>query len=668
MDNLFKTKKNISFKIIEGTQDFFKTIYRSTSEESILNGFQKEIQDHFKLNKISNINTYTNLDILTEISKIFHKVLILGLLNNYTNDKVITFFKELMKYKNKILFTINYINNFISFVKTNKANSFNIHNLFYYNPINSNNRDLFNDKIMNNILKTHYYNDMDEVLFSLDIFNYGDIINLSYPSIGIIKSHYSINQNDYLKYIQAILIENSKDGDKIKKEIPLMSLKIGNKLFSILLNLSDTKLLNNINNINFNDNLKNIIHTMINNIDFNLEEIFIFNKKIKKEYIIPYSFNSKSELEESNKITLERIKDIPSLFYENNNVLAKVLSDINSDHNNIEKKNYKNVMACYLFYIINIVYKICYIYIDKIDFILKNFSVSHNKRFKILNIENAFSYTVLLKKSLLKFKLILLNNFYNLFLPISTNLIKGNYGMFLNENNCYVPSSLFINNNENIINNYPFDFDSINSLLIIKENELIKFLSNIQNKKDIYNKLDLEFGGLAFDVSVQKNSFKILKEFYKEIYKNSNFNLYIIDKVIYNFTKKKCIPYELIDFIYILKPDMIDDKISNDKKNILERKLLSHYNNYIEKASKFYIKYIQIKNKIEIAIKVDTQNLLNQMELNWICYNTFYIMSNCIYIISQKTITNTKFKNSLIRKFNEVKLQYENIIQDYLEK
>jgi hypothetical protein len=326
----------------------------------------------------------------------------------------------------------------------------------------------------------------------------------------------------------------------------------------------------------------------------------------------------------------------------------------------IENKNYKNVLACYLYYIINVVYKIIYEYLDQIDDILKNFISSKNKRFKILNLEGAFDYTGLLKKSLLKFKLILLNNFYNLFIP--NNIEDGNYGMKLNDNNCYIPDSEFINENENIINNYPFIYNYITKGITINELKLKLFISSIKNRKDIYDKLDLEFGGLVFNKIIDKKAIKILIDYYSILQKNNKFNLFIIEKIIYYFNVNKFIPYELIDFMEI------DTKGYKNNKNKVERNLLNKYEMYIEKSSINFMKYIQIKNKINISKKIDIHNLINIQQKYLLYYNTYYTICSCIYIITDKYINDIKLKNSIIKKFNQIKSQYENKIQEFLEK
>ena len=649
--NLFIIKDNISYKKLEHMNNIFDTIARLTPK-SLLDIFKIDIDSNFKSNNILDSDKFKILEL---ISDKFDQDLLL-------NKNIEDFFKYFIDFKNIILLNNNYIEIFISITKNNKDIP------FYYNPINS---DSLSKKFLNSIIigdiinkYSSTLNNLDEVEISLDILIFGDIINLSLPSIGCINSLFSSTSNNYIKFFEEIIQNNNIIGNSLKKEIPLLSLNLGNKLSNLLLNISNNKDLNNINNFKYNNTIKNLVSNMINKININLEDIYYNNKKIRNEFIIPYYINKDAEIEESNKSYIDKIKNFTNLFTSNNKLVIHIIEDINKDINNLEKKNYKNVLACYLYYIINICYKILYLYIDKIDDILKNFLNTKDKRFKFLNIESAFEFTQLLKESLLKFKLILLNNFYNLFLP--SDISDGNYGMKLNSNHCYIPESSFMN--LNIFDLYPFNIDHLDNIKVDID-KLRLFILTINNRNDIYNKLNLEFGGLAFDTIDQNNSIKILKEYFVKLHKNNKFNLFIINKIIYNFNVNKSIPYNIINNFEIDCRILMESlSLSFNNKNKLERMILNKYETNIEKSAKYYLKYIDIKNKIKLSKKVNIHNLYRLEELNYLYFNTYFNIANCIYIIFDKETKDNKLKNNILEKCNSIKKYYENKIQNYIGK
>jgi hypothetical protein len=675
--NLFETIENISYKKLLNIKDIFSTISRY-SIKSILDDFKLEIDSNFKASDKTNSN---NFGLLKRISdQIYEDILI----NDYD---IIEFFISLINFKDIISSNKKFIDNFIDITKNiknnNKYNQYT-ENLFYYNPINSKcleNNFLINS-VINNLLQNYNFNDDNEeelVKISLDILQYGDIINISLPSIGVIQKKYSlinsghipfIKYTNYLDFFQEIINNQTIEGKPLKRNIPLLSLNIGDTLADILLNISKNELFNNIDNINYNNTIKNLISNLINKIDINLHDIYYKNDKIKPEFIIPYEFNIRTfEVKEFNKTSSSKIKDFNNLFKHNNDIILFVINELTINRNYLEKKNYKNVLACYLYYIINVLYEILYNYINKIDIILQNLLMSKDKRFKILNIEDAFQYTTLLKESLIKFKFILLNNFYELFLP--NNYTENSYGMKLNSNNHYVPDSEFMS--DKIIDNYPFWIDT-NKIVTYNINgsfeSTLNFICTIKNKKDIYNNINLEFGGLVFNSRIQNYSIKFLKEYYTKLNNSNKFNLFCIDKIIYSFNVNKSIPFELIYFNLNLniRNLMSNKNLSLDDKIMLERLLLHKYEENIDKSSKYFIKYSQIKYKINISKKSNIQDLLNKKELYYLYFNTYFTIANSIYVISDKDIADTKLKYIILTNYNKIKTKYENIIDEYLAK
>jgi hypothetical protein len=469
--------------------------------------------------------------------------------------------------------------------------------------------------------------------------------------------------------------------DEIVK-IPLTGLYISDVLSEKLLNLNINKIGNNLNYNFDNESMKNLIISMVKNINIKLIDIFyIYSKnnkvpkKIKHEFIIPYKIEKyPSKPEEIVKMTkgdIDKNNNFEKVIESNNKVVSYVINNIfnkpkDEGIKNLEKKNYKNVLACYLFYIINLIYTIVKSYIDSIDEILKNIVDSREKRFSVLNIKDAFEYTSLLNKSLLNFNKVLLNNYYYLFIP--SKIVSGNYGMIIDEYNCYIPESIFLGDNETIFNEYPFfnnyvyDASSNNNNEIkVDTSKMTNFITTFKGKNDIYKStLKLEFGGLMCDNTTLKKSLDILSKYYKILERNNVFSNFVIDKLINNFKNKNCIPFEFIeDYYNIVK---LNSSINKD----IEKKILNKFDIQIQKSTEYFFRLTDIRNKIKKIKKTDIHNLhiLEEiLQLNFIAYRTKALS---LITICEKLITDTKLKNSLLKMFSEIKKKHENLTKEYL--
>ena len=695
--DFFKTKKNLSVKDIERNASVYS---RSSISESILIKYKSDIDIFIKNNKLD-INILEKDIILKKISDNFDKMLLAK-----SSDKMSDFLKNLIntqKYelnKNK-----KYIDLFILY--SEKVQQMNINNIYnqekyIYNPINNYTRELFNDR---NIKIKYFQNKIDEfnsenknkVSILTDILSEGDYLNNSLPSIGIIKSNFStsVKTNDFYKFIEFIINTNDETLDIVEK-LPIKNLIIEKIISSKLLNISKNKLLNinNSNNFNFNifnnDKFEKIIENLINSIEIKINNIFykkvdtknnskknkLFknksSKSIKYEYLIPYLFNNVTgEIILMKKKDIDNIKDFKSLIKNNKDLLKFVIDKVfisgstEDKINNLKKDNYKNVLACFLFYNIQLIYDIYKEYISKIDDNLRILLSSSGKKFGLLNIESAFEYTSLLNKSNLKFKTILLNNFYQLFLPSKVEL--NGYGMKKNEYGCYLPEGKFLNEEIEIINNYPVDnIDSSNNFILT--DKLTNFITNIKEPYDIYSKDEhLGFGTLAFNnIDLVKSTFKIFSNYFNDIKQYNIFNLYIIDLLKNNFINKY-VPIEIIknELDFTEFQILITSKIINEIP--LTTKLVNKFENNLKKSTNYLIALIDLKKKIKNT-SIISDTLLNKGELYSILMNFHYTIAMLIYNISEKYITDIDIKNKLLKKYIEKIRFYESISKEYFSK
>ncbi len=654
----FKTLKNISLEKLKKESDI-SYIFSYNKEESLLNDYKLEINEYKKKFK----NSDTIFDILKKLSDIFE---------SNKKGSLDKFFKALIIYKNDIINNNQNIKDFeLFFKKINnlKFNSYN-KNLIINNPINFKNIEF-------KIVKKDYFNyintydniNREKLKQNIDTLLLGSVINLTLPSVGLINNILSSNKYNYVDFINE-LVSYKNDNDKIEK-IPLKKIYIGENIADRLLNLNLNKIGTNIEYNFNNENMKKLIISMIENIDIKLVDIFYVSKKIKQEFIIPYKIEKyptkESEIVKMKKGDVEKINNFEKLVKSNNDILSYVCNELFNKSKeegikNLEKKNYKNVLACYLFYIINLIYSITKSYIDSIDEILKNIIDSKEKRFRILNIKDAFNYTSLLSKSLLNFNKVLFNNYYNLFIP--SKISSGNYGMKIDdEYNCYIPESTFLGMNEIIYDEYPFSASTYNNEIKVDNNKIINFISIFKSKNDLYSStLKLEFGGLIYNYELLKQSIQSLLEYYKILEENNKFSIFIIDKLIDNFKNKQNIPLEFVEEYR----NLITTNPNNDKD--LEKKIVNKFDIQLKLSTDYFLRLTDVRNKIKKIKQADIHNLhiLEEiLQLDFIAYRGKALF---LTIICEKLITNTKLKNSLLKIFSNKKEENMKIIQKYLNK
>ena len=660
--NYFKIKKNISLDNLEQNNYIFNIKYND--EKSILENYNLEIKSYIDKNlKNSDIKNIESSKILNNISDIFNKLLL--------NKNIQEFFTNFILYKDNINTNRKYIDHFsFNINKLNIANYINYNeDLFFMNPINSTNfNSVLNNNFQSEINNISYNNNSKNIKTIIDILIQGDIINLSLPSIGPVSNYLSKDNKNYIDFIK-LIINNKKVDTDIGLELPIKTVKAGKIISDILLDIYIDRSIT----LSDNNDTKKIIENIVKGINVNLENIYYIKKnsksikRINGEYIIPYTFDKKkNELVYVNKGHSDKIKNYTDLVNYNNELLLYVSNDVFQKDNgvkNLEKKNYKNVLACYLFYIINVLSNILIEYVNQITNMLKDISESKDKRFKNLNIEGAFKYSTLLKKSTLKFKYILFNNFYQLFSP--AKILSGNYGMKMNENNNYYPESIFLTSNENIFNNYPFQNSSTQLLspnlknIIIDEDRLKKFIISIKDRNDIHNPdIKLEFGGYIFNNNTLiKKSINILEDYYKIIQIENNFNLFIIG-IIINYFKNGNVPYELIEDIEGLKYT-INSYISNNYKKEVRNKLLTNFQFNISKSTDYYIKMNQINIKIEATKQSNIENLYNLKDIFFIYYKIYLLKTKLIKVITEKYISDTELKFQLLQEYSRLKSEYQ---------
>lgn len=636
----FIIKKNISQTSLEKNSNIFK----ETEEDkiSILNKYKIEIINYIINNKIS-------IKIVKDSALLEYLDSNLNLLSNNSNN-IESFFKKFINFKYDII-KIN--QNIYSFF--NEKISFK-------NPITIENKRKF-FKISYQPYNEHS-SDKKKIDTTLQILTSGNFINVSIPSIGTIDNFY----NFIKKFINIKQMDES-----ILEILPFNDLEIYKKISEKLLDISN----NNLYSFNKNS-IETLIENMIKNIDIKFEDSYYINKKINPAYIIPYNIDiGKDMIKNFEKNELSKYKKPETIIQHNNELILYVLNKLDEVSleeriKKLETQNYKNILYCYLFYVINIFTNILIKYVDNVDSLLDNILESKEERFKILNIKDAFDYTSLLQKSIFNLKYILLNNFYDLFLP--AKILTGNYGMKIDNNKCYIPESLFLNSNDKILEDYPFKKDSpyttvFNDQMIkVDEIKFKKFITNIRDKNNDIYKSDflLEFGGEAYDNEIMENSINILEKYYKKILLNNNFTLFIIGKIS-DYFKTNNIPYNFIEDIKPYKDNMKNSKLSSNNRSSIEKKLIMIYDFNFQKFILFFIKYVNILKKIKNSILEYRNNFYSARDNYYLCSKAFFLKSRAIKLISEKYIQDIKLKVSILTKYNEIDKKYKDELNKYIK-
>ena len=507
-----------------------------------------------------------------------------------------------------------------------------------------------------------------------------------------------------LEYFSDCSINNIIDSTNLLSNLPILGLDIHKVIAKVLTNNNENHKFNLPNNFslsNLNSNSSNfdivkLIENNISGINVNLFELMfdIKAKKIKPEFLIPYKVEidkldpRKNIIVEMKKSeTSSKLKSIKDTIKHNFDIFYYVFNNTFNSLNPIvemEQKNYKNVLACLLFFVLNVVYEILKEYIKKINDIIIDLSQSSNKKFGKLNIENGFEFMKLLNKSLYKFRLVLFNNFYHLFIP---GQIKDNiYGMKKNEAGCYRPDAKFLSDNEYIFNNYPFNNCNIRVIprvhpipddqqlfFHIDKIKLSAFLTTIKSSFDVQNKNDIvELGGFAFGEDITMKGFNTITSFFKLYYENCNFSIFIIDLLFKNFTENKKVIREIFSDIITEIPNMRGSSgLNPSAKDILINKLTNFYSNNLSNSTKLLLKLNSVVKRIKTQkINLDNKNnkeieenaLFKEREILKLSATLYYFKAVGIDVICKNNISDIKLKNAIINKFAEIKKENETIL------
>ena len=656
---LFITDKNLSL--------YNSNMISSSTKKSILENYHNQISNFMKEKNIK-LSDVDNNNILSKIDNIFNN----DLINSSSNKiKYEDFSKELLYYKYLL---INIRENILVFnlVRSKIKDRILKNNLSYINPLIIKNIDdilIGNNKFFKE--KIDIYNNNDKKIYIQSINNifYGHRFNIGLPSVGSIYSFY---ENPNGTNIPQFIISMLNRTDNFMDNLPLIKQNIAETISSILLTKNESKLNNidnildeNLNTTNMNNNTRKNLENYFKGVIVELRDVMQepSSKYIKKDYIIPFKYNQDKhifEYQEKMSYRLDDDNSIKSLMMNNLNLLY---STMKSDGTfKFELEDTKIVLCCFLFFAINLFYDVYKYYINSLNQTIIDLSDSRGKKFKDLNIEAGFDFIKKLNESLLNFKLILLNNFYELFEP--SKISSNYYGMYKNKNGFFVPESKLLVEKEVLNKVYPFrkiDDSVKDNLKIIDDKESQKLIANFilfkQKDKDLYDiERNLDLGVFTYNDIITSRTLNMYYSFFENYEKIINFNLFIIDLLMKNF--KERMPIECINqSLAIIKPNINTlnrtylDNQKNGYRSIVKNSFVKLYNESMRKSAVYTSKYLKVESDLVTSGK---KSLEKEKETYSLIASMYYIRSEFInnWI---KNIKDNRLKNQLTEEFNKIK-------------
>jgi len=665
--NLFKTKDIIQFnKIINNPTMFNYTITSSGSEKSILSLKEKEINKYI-LEKGINKKNLNQLGVLNKISDNIFKTILLK------DNNIIIFSKKLIGYKHVFLEYKRKIDAFLEMSKKeNSTELFTYENPIDYLELLSMNKSSFN------LFNLNYTNYSDDIKLILDSIVYPNVVNLSLPSLGPIYLLLSKKKNNFVDFIEYLL--NNLTGElDIVSNLPIIELKIEKKMSKVLSSSPYNVNFNNSNNQKIN--YIKLIENNIKSIKIRLDDILLEKgtDKVKNEYYIPYKIE-KGKIIPIKKIEFGmKITNINALIRHNFELVSFVIQDtfkLNdvTGQKNLDKDNYKNVLFCFLFFIIQLLSDIQKEYVNRINIILNSVvESSENINYGNINLEKGFLFISELNNSVYKFKTILLNNLYQLFIPSS--ILKNYYGMDKDEMGFFVPDNSFLSTSDYIYNNYPFDYvdefkeNNLKKIyrFTISKNKIIKFMGNIKNKSDIYDQKNiLEYGGNSMNNSNMRKSLKILTNYFNFYGKNNEFYMFIIDNLIDIFLNKN-MPYELLNILAPYKGKLKNSTLKKEEKEKMVGFLFTIFDDNLQNSTNLTVNLYELINKIKTN-SIINDSIFREREFLKLSANMFYYLAKIIILIVKKSLPDGEIKINLIRKMNDKISYYQNILENTIKK
>lgn len=697
--SIYKTSENFLQKMKEKDKKSFLMIFKNEIIAAINKKFPG-FYDKIILMDFVDKKKRDNNKKITFLSEAFHNYIIQN--PSPTNIKHFSLFLSLFHH-----FNTQFMENTVIYKKVVESighrnllkNNTPIH---FINPIQINNISMdypliFHKKIIEELEKIH--NDIHKriAIQGINNMNFSNYIDITLPCIGPLYniftdyptsttklSPFYYNPFNIYDFMMNILNGNNHFQDSI----PLKGFDIARFISTLMVQkeykntYSD---LNYSNIVSFSDEeerLRNIIENSISGIRFTLNDVMKESKKefskVKAEYVLPYRFegNQLKKMKELSSVSRIQAKDV--LQY-NNEVVGKIFQDMSMLRtlftNNPElEENIKKCLGIYVYISITLFYDVYKYYLDQISEILEK--MIEDDRYKKLNIKPVFDYLDKISQSLLMYKKILENAFYNLFTPSN---IYPRYGISVNkEKGFFEINTSLATPLDSLLQIFPYSITSMKvtsstnkkNIFHIQTNHhenkkrFINFVLSWKSHQDILDpKTNLYFGGFYNNITYTNRVYDFFNIYVDTLNKQC-----ILNEIFYEYLMKSIqnyLPIELfikpLQFLEAHQNQLKESKYVSEFEEKLKNEFLVSYMEYMKLCTDNLVQLGEFKKEYELLRK-KKPNLLLEMEEKKINSIIFYNYVTILQCIVQSEIPNKGFEAVLLKKMRELKSKYEKIV------
>ncbi len=508
--------------------------------KSLFDGYENEIRSFLKKEKRATLSYMDENNDIDRLDQEFRKYI------EQDPEKFDDFLKEVIQRKFQAIQQrtqcqqwlsnvedVREILKFPTLLKENTSQKYILSNIFHHEDfhfqIQSN-----QIRTLHKMIKSEYFEDkkkQDAVSYALANTSFYHHINLYAPSIGNLYL-----PNTTPSSITHMMVGLCKGESDILSLIPLHQQNIREYMASFMIKKSGSN----------SDYRKKILSNVLQSIDLSYDDILKEKGKVKKIFIIPYrkeeSTNNSGQA--SHQFRYDKYMIVTSskeILKANEELLSKTWDLLKENPKHINTPFVKEILALYVYFAIQLFYETYYTYFSKINQILYEFQ--EDSRFVEDSIDLGILYIDKCIDSLKVFKKILLNNFYDFFLP--SRLTKS-YGIKIDDNGYVVCGSKLAVDYEFIIKKYPFQH--MGSSGTDKESlmSVNHFLVGKRRSGDVYNpKEELYIGFYLPSESLMKEVIQFYKKYINVLL--SSFSFYIFLSNIISKHLLRTIPYELFE-------------------------------------------------------------------------------------------------------------------------
>ncbi len=699
--NTFKTTENFLQKMKEKDKKSFLMIFKNELVAAINQKFPS-FYDKIILSDFVEKKKRDNNKKITLLSDAFHNYLIQN--PSPTNFKNFSLFLSIFHH-----FNTQFIDNTAIYKKVVESigqrnllkNNTPIH---FLNPIQINDFSMdypliFHKKIIEELEKIHNETHKRVAIQGINNMNFSNYVDVTLPCIGPLYNIFSDYPTSTTKlspfyynsfHIYDFMMNILNGDNQFQDCIPLKGFDIGRFISTLMVQkeykntYSD---LNYSNIVSFSDEeerLRNIIENSITGIRFTLNDVMKENKKefskVKSEYILPYRFegNILKKIKDLSSVSRTQAKDV--LQY-NREIVGKILQDIDKlrslfTNNPDLEEDIKKCLAIYVYISITIFYDVYKYYLNKISEILEK--MIEDDRYKKLNIKPVFDYLDKISQSLLMYKKILENSFYNIFTPSN---IYPRYGISVNKEKGYFEINTSLATPlDRLIQLFPYFITSttvqtstnkknifyIQSANNKNKKRFINFVLSWKSHQDILDpKQNLYFGGFYNNITYTNRVYDFFNIYVDTLNKQC-----ILNEIFYEYLMKgfqQYLPIELfmkpLQFLETHQSQLKESKYVSEFEEKLKNELLVSYMEYMKLCTDSLIQLGEYKKEYELLRKKKS-TLLLEMEEKKINSIIFFNYTTILQYIVQNEIPNKGFEAYILKKMRELKSKYEKIIID----